>query len=164
MSPTEPHRADRAADRAEQAALHARRVARRLTGSVVIVCAFVVLIPALVGFVVLDRSQQSSLKRAQRTDAWARYDNAIMACARGNLLRLAVNEQAQELKLIARALTGFLDTSVVLRRKSGRPELAKQAAMSRDEVSRIQHRIRSIPPVDCAVVITRPTVRRPQQP
>ena len=160
MAPTEPHRADRAADRAERAALHARRTAHRLTGSVVIVCAFVVLIPALVGFVLLDRSQQADLKRAQRIDAWARYDNAIMSCARGNILRLAVNEQAQELKLIAGALTGFLDTSVILRQKSGRPELAKQAAASRDEVARIRLRIRSIPPVDCAVVVTRPTSPR----
>ena len=71
---------------------------------VIVLVLVLVVIPMLVGLQVIDSNRREDLLRAQNVNAWARYDDQIASCERGNVVRRSFEEQSKAIGRIYEVL------------------------------------------------------------
>lgn len=107
---------------------------------------------------------ESMLRESQARDAWARYDTAISACERGNVLREQVAGLRDGVLSLNTILAAFMDRSAELRALAERDVAAREALKARDRIREIADSLPAVELVNCAEAVPVPFVARPPNP
>jgi hypothetical protein len=137
-------------------------------GDVLVAISLLVLFPFLVGLLLIDRNERrereridAEIQQVAAYEQWARYDDLIDSCERGNRVRVEVRNLQEATQGLAYLLSAFFDSSAEFRLRQGNPALAEESAKIRDRVLRLADRIQLEEPIDCAGEIEKPNVERP---
>ena len=101
------------------------------------------------------------LEQAQARDAWARYDTALGACQRGNVVRGQIDDLRDGVVQLNVILAAFMDQNAALQELAERDQAAKQALQARNRIAMIAAELPQIALNNCAAIVPKPFVPRP---
>lgn len=138
---------------------------------------WVVLLLAVVlfGLAAIDRKTQraddqlrdkaaAQLAISQHRDGWARYNNGIDACKRGNIIRAEQRAQAKFQITQAKIFQEFLTSSAAFRRASGQPDLALESLAAKAKLKIAVSTFHPPQNIICEDVIAKPLFPDPDKP
>ena len=105
---------------------------------------------------------ETELKDAQAKDAWARYDTAIAACNRGNIVRGQIETLRDNVVQMNVIFAAFFDRSAELRMLAERDDAAREALVARNRIRQIAETLQPVKLINCNAAIQAPFVPRPK--
>lgn len=101
---------------------------------------------------------------SQHRDAWARYNNGIDGCERGNIIRAQQRATTEFDLALAEVFGKFLASSADFRRAQGQEDLALESLKFKDKIDKAAAKLHPPVTIICEDVVAKPLFPDPDKP